>query len=106
MPRIIIDTDPGVDDAVAILMALAAPSVQVAGLTVVGGNVPHARGLRNALALLDFTGHSDIPVHRGSSRPWPAGSPTPSTFTAAAASPAACRNRLPSPLRKGGGLPG
>ena len=69
LPRIIIDTDPGVDDAVAILMALAAPSVQVAGLTVVGGNVPHARGLRNALALLDFTGHSDIPVHRGSSRP-------------------------------------
>lgn len=69
MPRIIIDTDPGVDDAIAILMALAAPSVEVAGLTVVGGNVPHARGLRNALALLDFVGRSDIPVHRGSSRP-------------------------------------
>ena len=69
MPRIIIDTDPGVDDAIAILMVLAAPSVEVAGLTVVGGNVPHARGLRNSLALLDFVGRSDIPVHRGSSRP-------------------------------------
>ena len=69
MPRLIIDTDPGVDDAIAILMALAAPSVEVSGLTVVGGNVPHARGLRNALALLDFVGRSDIPVHRGSSRP-------------------------------------
>ena len=69
MPRIIIDTDPGVDDAVAILMALAAPSVEVAGVTVVGGNVPHARGLRNALALLDFVGRPGIPVHRGSSRP-------------------------------------
>ena len=69
MPRIIIDTDPGVDDAIALLMALAAPLVDVAGLTVVGGNVPHARGLRNALALLDFVGRSDIPVHRGSSRP-------------------------------------
>ncbi len=69
MPRIVIDTDPGVDDAIAILMALAAPSVEVAGVTVVGGNVPHARGLRNALALLDFVGRADIPVHRGSSRP-------------------------------------
>ena len=69
MPRIIIDTDPGVDDAIAILMALAAPSVEVAGVTVVGGNVPHARGLRNALALLDFVGRADIPVHKGSSRP-------------------------------------
>ena len=69
MPRIIIDTDPGVDDAIAILMALAAPEVEVAGLTVVGGNVPHARGLRNALALVDFVGRSDIPVHRGSGRP-------------------------------------
>ena len=69
MPRIIIDTDPGVDDAIAILMALAAPEVEVSGITVVGGNVPHARGLRNALALLDFAGRPAIPVHRGSSRP-------------------------------------
>ena len=69
MPRLIIDTDPGVDDAIAILMALAAPAVEVTGVTVVGGNVPHARGLRNALALLDFVGRSDLPVHRGSSRP-------------------------------------
>ena len=69
MPRIIIDTDPGVDDAIAILMALAAPEVEVAGITVVGGNVPHARGLRNARAILDYIGRSEIPVHRGSSRP-------------------------------------
>ena len=69
LPRIIIDTDPGVDDAIAILMALAAPTVDVAGLTVVGGNVSHARALRNARALLEFVGKSDIPVHRGSSRP-------------------------------------
>ena len=69
MPRIIIDTDPGVDDAIAILMALAAPYAEVAGITVVGGNIPHARGLRNALALLDFVGRGDVPVHRGSSRP-------------------------------------
>ncbi len=69
MPKIIIDTDPGVDDAMAILMALAAAPEAVAGLTVVGGNVPHARGLRNALALLDYVGRPDVGVHRGSSRP-------------------------------------
>ncbi len=69
MPRIIIDTDPGVDDAVALLMALAAPGSEVVGLTVVGGNVPHARGVRNALALLEYAGRSDLPVYRGSSRP-------------------------------------
>ncbi|MDE2842111.1 MAG: nucleoside hydrolase, partial [Chloroflexota bacterium] len=69
LPRIIIDTDPGVDDAIAILIALAAPTVDVAGLTVVGGNVSHARALCNARALLEYVGKSDIPVHRGSSRP-------------------------------------
>ena len=69
MARIIIDTDPGVDDAVAILMALACPDVELAGLTVVGGNVPLARGTRNALALLEYVGRADVPVARGSSRP-------------------------------------
>lgn len=75
----IIDTDPGVDDAIAILMALAAglqggpalagPATEVLGLTTVGGNVPLARGTRNALAVLDAVGRRDIPVYRGSSRP-------------------------------------
>ena len=69
MQSIIIDTDPGVDDAIAILMALAAPGVEVAGLTVVGGNVPHASCLRNALALVEYAGREDVPVFRGSSRP-------------------------------------
>ena len=71
MARIIIDTDPGVDDAIAILMALACPALEVAGLTVVGGNVPQARGVRNALALLEYAGLGDVPVLRGSSRPLP-----------------------------------
>lgn len=69
MPRLIIDTDPGIDDAVAILMALASPAWQVAGLTVVGGNVPLARGIRNALALLEYAARPDIPVLPGSARP-------------------------------------
>lgn len=67
--KLIIDTDPGVDDAIAILMALASPDVEVIGLTAVGGNVPLARSTRNSLALLQAAGRSDIPVARGASRP-------------------------------------
>ena len=67
--RIIVDTDPGVDDALALLLALAGPPGEVAGLTVVGGNVPLARGVRNALALLEYAGREDVPVLPGSSRP-------------------------------------
>ncbi|KAA3664389.1 MAG: nucleoside hydrolase, partial [Chloroflexi bacterium] len=48
MERIIIDTDPGVDDAHAIMMALAHPEVQVEALTVVGGNVGWAHTVANA----------------------------------------------------------
>ena len=69
--RLILDTDPGVDDAIAILMALAAPQAEVAGLTTVGGNVPRARATRNALALLQAAGRPDIPVARGAARPRP-----------------------------------
>jgi len=67
--RLILDTDPGVDDAIAILMALAAPQAAVVGLTTLGGNVPRARATRNALALLQAAGRSDIPVARGAARP-------------------------------------
>ena len=67
--KTIIDTDPGVDDAIAILMALASPSIELIGMTTVGGNVPLARTTRNALALLEYAGRSEIPVARGSSRP-------------------------------------
>ena len=67
--KIIIDTDPGVDDAIAILMALGAPSLRVLGLTTVGGNVPLARATRNALALLEYAQRTDIPVARGSALP-------------------------------------
>ncbi len=66
---LIIDTDPGVDDAVAILMALAAPEAELLGLTTVGGNVPLARATRNALALLAAAERPEVPVARGSARP-------------------------------------
>lgn len=66
--QLILDTDPGVDDAIAILLALAAP-VETLGLTTVGGNVPQARGRRNALALLYAAGRAELPVAAGAGRP-------------------------------------
>lgn len=67
--KIIIDTDPGVDDAIAILMALACNDLEVLGLTAVGGNVPLARSTRNALALLEYAQRTQVPVVQGAARP-------------------------------------
>src|SRR5688500_9236347 len=70
MPRpVIIDTDPGIDDAVAILLALAAPELGVLALVAVAGNLPLAATARNALSILELAGRSEIPVHAGCPRP-------------------------------------
>src|SRR5260370_27040433 len=66
---IIIDTDPGTDDAVAILLALAAPKLEVLGLIAVTGNLPLAVTERNARAILELAGRPDIPVYAGCPRP-------------------------------------
>ncbi len=70
-PRpIIIDTDPGQDDAVALLLALAArDALAVIGVTTVGGNVPIERTTANALRILELAGRPDIPVRPGCPRP-------------------------------------
>ncbi|MCC6303926.1 MAG: nucleoside hydrolase [Rhodobacteraceae bacterium] len=67
--RIIIDTDPGQDDAVAILVALASPELEVLGLTAVAGNVPLALTARNARIVCELAGRPDIPVFAGCDRP-------------------------------------
>lgn len=66
---IIIDTDPGQDDAIAILLALASPELDVLGLTSVAGNVPLARTTDNTLKLIELAGRSDVPVFAGCPRP-------------------------------------
>ena len=68
MKRLIIDTDPGVDDAHAILLTLAHPDVQVEAITTVNGNVNIDLTTSNALKILDAAG-KDIPVYRGCDRP-------------------------------------
>jgi len=70
MPRkIIIDTDPGQDDAVAILLALASPELEVLGLTCVAGNVPLSRTQRNARVVCELAGRTEVKVYAGCDRP-------------------------------------
>jgi purine nucleosidase len=67
--RLIIDTDPGIDDALAILLALASPELKLEGLSVVHGNCSMAQGVTNALSVLELTGREDIPVYQGCELP-------------------------------------
>ena len=69
MQRIILDTDPGIDDALALFLALASPEVTIEAVTTVSGNVSVEQTTYNALSLLTFTGNTDIPVAYGSSQP-------------------------------------
>ena len=67
--RIIIDTDPGVDDAFTFLLALASPEIKLEALTTTQGNVTIEKATRNALSVLELGGASHIPVAKGSVLP-------------------------------------
>lgn len=67
--KIIIDTDPGQDDAVAILLALASPELEVLGITCVAGNVPLPLTSKNARVVCELAGRADIKVFAGCDRP-------------------------------------
>lgn len=67
--KIIIDTDPGQDDALAILLALGSPELEVLGLTIVAGNVPLEYTQQNALKICELAGRPDIKVFAGASKP-------------------------------------
>lgn len=66
---IIIDTDCGIDDAIAILMALTHPTVEVVGITCVSGNVPLAAVLRNVPIVLDVAAAGPVPFYAGAAQP-------------------------------------
>ena len=67
--KIIIDTDPGQDDAVAILLALASPELEVVGITAVAGNVPLPLTQKNVRKTCELAGRPDIAVYAGADRP-------------------------------------
>jgi inosine-uridine nucleoside N-ribohydrolase len=67
---IILDCDPGHDDAIALLLAVASPEVELIGVTTVAGNTTIDKTTNNALRVLELAGRSDIPVYRGAERPF------------------------------------
>lgn len=67
--KVIIDADPGVDDAAAILMALASPEIDLLGLSIVAGNVPLGDTVLNACKIVGLSGRHDVPVHAGAAGP-------------------------------------
>jgi inosine-uridine nucleoside N-ribohydrolase len=68
--RVIIDTDPGIDDAAAIFMALGSPEIRVEALTTVFGNASVAQSTLNALRILEAAARTDIPVYEGVGKPF------------------------------------
>lgn len=67
--KIIIDCDPGIDDTLALMLALSSPELEVIGITIVCGNVPTDIGAENALKVLKFMNRMDIPVYYGEELP-------------------------------------
>ena len=66
---IILDCDPGHDDAIALLLALASPELDILGVTTVSGNQTLDKTTANALRVLDFAGRADVPVYAGADAP-------------------------------------
>src|SRR3546814_2889957 len=66
---LLVDTDPGVDDALALLMAFADTRHEVVGLTIAAGNVGLRHTVANALKLCEVAGRDDVPVHAGCEAP-------------------------------------
>ena len=67
--KIIIDTDPGIDDAIALFMAMADPDLEILGITAVNGNVSVDKAEYNIRRICDFAWHTGIPVYKGCDRP-------------------------------------
>ena len=68
--RVIIDTDPGVDDALALLLAMRSPELTIEAITSVAGNVPLELTLPNALRMVEIAGRTDIQSLPAPSLPW------------------------------------
>ncbi|HWH06815.1 MAG TPA: nucleoside hydrolase, partial [Gaiellaceae bacterium] len=67
--KLVLDCDPGHDDAIALLLALASPEVELIGVTTVHGNQTLEKTTENALRVLELVGRADVPVARGADRP-------------------------------------
>src|SRR5438477_6825552 len=66
---ILLDCDPGHDDAIALLLALASPELELLGVTTVAGNQTLEKTTANAIRVLELAGRGDVPVSAGADRP-------------------------------------
>ncbi|CAI9263279.1 unnamed protein product [Lactuca saligna] len=78
--KIIIDTDPGIDDSMALMMAFETPNLEIVGLTTTFGNVSTKDATRNALILCELAGHPGVPVAEGNPGPLKGGEPQINDF--------------------------
>ncbi|KAK9122756.1 hypothetical protein Sjap_012358 [Stephania japonica] len=78
--KVIIDTDPGIDDSMAIFMAFQSPEIEVIGMTTIFGNVGTKDATRNALLLCEIAERPDVPVAEGSYEPLKRGEPRVADF--------------------------
>ena len=69
MRKVIIDCDPGIDDSLALMLALSSPEIEVIGITIVCGNTPVDMGFENAKKILKFIHRLDIPIYKGATQP-------------------------------------
>lgn len=67
--KVIIDCDPGIDDTLALMLALSSPELDILGITIVCGNVPVCKGAENALKVLKWMDRLNIPVYLGEEKP-------------------------------------
>lgn len=67
--KVIIDCDPGIDDSLALMLALSSPELEIVGITVVCGNAPTKIGVENALKVLKLMNRLDVPVYYGEEKP-------------------------------------
>src|SRR5438132_12190096 len=88
---ILLDTDPGVDDALALLLASRSPELELVAVTTVAGNVGLQATTRNALLLLELAGRTDVSVHAGE---------TPAAPSTAVSQPVAERETASEGARK------
>ena len=70
MKKIIIDCDPGIDDALALLLAAGSPSLELLAVTTVAGNRPAAITAQNGRKIMDLAGRREVPVYAGAQRPF------------------------------------
>ena len=67
--KVILDCDPGIDDSLAIMLALCSPEIEVIAITIVAGNAPVKMGYQNAKKVLRHMNRLDIPVYIGEEKP-------------------------------------